>query len=162
MGCGDDGEPAADPTTTVSATSSSTASTASSSTSTTASSTTSTLDAAAADGISSPEDAAVFVLTAWIDGDREAASRHADDDVVDVLFSFDPPDAAELELATCDSADLERFDCFLVAAGTIYVVGVEDLRVVEIGLGGGGAPHDHDEDPDHEDGGAEPEAEPAT
>ena len=40
-------------------------------------------DVLAADGIQSAEDAAVFVVTSWIGGDRAAASRHAEAGALD-------------------------------------------------------------------------------
>lgn len=91
-------------------------------------------DVLAADGIASAEDAAVFVVTSWIAGDREEAARHAEVAALDTLFDAPPPAADAIELIECDTADLERYDCFFTADGRIIVIGVDRVRVVEASL----------------------------
>ncbi|HUW01896.1 MAG TPA: hypothetical protein VMW08_06075 [Acidimicrobiales bacterium] len=138
-GCSDDDEAAAPTTTEATTTTTAAPTTAAPTTSTTAATTTTTEsevastspDALAADGIQTAEDAAVFVVTSWIAGDRAAASRHAEAGALDSLFSSPAPAADTIELIECDSADLVRFDCFFAAEGEIIIIGVDRLRVVD-------------------------------
>ncbi len=91
-------------------------------------------DVLAADGITTPEDASVFVVTSWIAGDRDSASRHAEPTALDRLFAATPPAAETLELIECDTADLIRYDCFFTANGRIIIIGVERLRIIEASI----------------------------
>ena len=141
-GCSDGDDEAGAPTTTEATTTTpapTTSTTAPSTTTITVATTTTTApegpvtapDVLAADGITTAEDAAVFVVTSWISGDRAAASRHADARALDSLFGSPAPAADTIELIECDSADLVRFDCFFAAEGEIIIIGVDRLRVVD-------------------------------